>query len=200
HLRVGLAAGEPREARAAVEEAAGGAPEVGAELGGGLFVYALAVQDDAVVAEGAGDGHLAVADVGRHSAGVAVVRGAPAAAARGADADDLARLDRVVIDQALHLLAVDLHPEGTPGESAVDAPAGQDGPVGDGHVGGVAQHPDVLVVAEAAAVHAGPAGVAGQAEPLDPERPAGLGELDGDVARVGHDVDGVLAVGVPAAA
>src|SRR5690606_30370512 len=148
------------------------------------FVYALAVQGDAVVAEGAGDGHLAVADVGRHSAGVAVVRGAPAAAARGADADDLARLDRVVVDQPLHLLAADLHPEGPSGEAAVDAPAGQDGPVGDGHVGGVAQHPDVLVVAEAAPAHAGAARVAGEPEPFDPEGPAGLGELHGDVARV----------------
>ena len=89
---------------------------------------------------------------------------------------------------------------GRAGLAALDAPAGEDRAVGDGHEVGVLEHPDVLLVAEAAAVAPGAAGVDGQPEPLDDEREPALGELGRQVARVGHDVDGVLAVGVVAPA
>ena len=89
---------------------------------------------------------------------------------------------------------------GLPAEPALDAPAGQDRPVGDGHEVAVLEHPDVLLVAEAAAELARSPAVHRQRQRLDAEREARLGELGRQVPRVGHDVDGVLAVGVVAAA
>ena len=64
----------------------------------------------------------------------------------------------------------------------------------------VDERPIDLVVAQAAAALAGAAGVGGEAELLDEDREAVLGELGGLVARVGDDVDGVVAVGVVAPA
>jgi len=54
----------------------------------------------------------------------------------------------------------------------------------------------VLLVAEAAAVATGPAGVDAEAETFDEEREPALGELGRQVPRVGHDVDRVLTVRV----
>ena len=54
----------------------------------------------------------------------------------------------------------------------------------------------MLLVAEPAAVPPGAAGIDGQAEPLHDERKARLTELGRQIARIRHDVNGVLAVGV----
>ena len=62
----------------------------------------------------------------------------------------------------------------------------------------ILEHPDVLLVTQAAAVASGTAGILRQAELFDDEREAALGELGGQVPGIGHDVDGVLTVRVMA--
>src|SRR5690606_13910466 len=128
-IGVGAAAGEFGVAGAPVEEGDGAAfgAQPGAQGRRRLLVHGAAGEDHAVVPAGAFDGDLAVADVVGHPGRVAVQRVAPAAAPRRADADGLARLDRLVVDQALHLLAVDVDAEGASRAAAVDAPARQDG-------------------------------------------------------------------------
>ena len=64
----------------------------------------------------------------------------------------------------------------------------------------VGEGAELLQVAEPAPPRPGAAGVRREREPLDPDREARLGELDGEVLAVRHDVDDVGAVGVVAAA
>ena len=145
----------------------------------------------------------------RRSRSTSVVRSfervAPAAAAGRADADHLTGPDRLGVGERVDLTfvgatEVDGDAERHTGLASLDPPAGEDRAVGDAHEVRVLEHPDLLLVAEPTAVAPGAAGVDGQPEPLDDEREAALGELGRQVARVGHDVDGVLAVGVVAPA
>ncbi len=94
------------------------------------------------------------------SSGSRCERVAPAAAARRPDPDHLAGADRLGVGQRVDLALlgaarVDDDLERRAREPALDAPAGQDRPVRDGHEVAVLQHPDVLLVAEAAAELAG---------------------------------------------
>src|SRR5690606_33663003 len=98
-------------------------PHACAQGRGRLLVHGAVGEDHAVVVAGALDRDLAVADVGGHPGRVAVQGIAPASAAGRPDADDLARPDRVVVHQALHLLAVHVDAERPPRPAAVDAPA-----------------------------------------------------------------------------
>src|SRR5690606_6547544 len=124
---------------------------------------------------------------------------APAAAAGGDDAHRRAGLDRDSVGHAgiagLRSLPVD-HRDlvGEPRLAAVDAVAGEERPVGIGDQPALAESADLLVVAEAAAAEAGTAGILLEAELLDQDRIARLGELCRQVLRVGHDVDDVRAV------
>ena len=132
-------------------------------------------------------------------------RVAPAAAAGGPDADHLAGAHRLGVGQGVDLALVrsarvDGHLERPPGLAAATPQQARIDRSAMDMKCASSQHPDVLLVAEAAAVPPGAAGVDGQAEPLDQEREPRLGELGRQVARVGHHVDGVLAVGVVAAA
>ena len=115
-----------------------------------------------------------------------VERIAPAAAARRPDPDHLAGPHRLGVRERVDLplaraAGVDRHLERPPRAPAGDPPAGQDRAVGDRHERRVAEHPDVLLVAEPASIAARAAGVDGQPEPLDPQRKARLAELRRDV-------------------
>src|SRR5262245_52438057 len=161
--------------------------------------------DHTVVGQGALDRDLAPGDVAHDLFVRAVQWVAPAATAGGTDPDDLAGSYGLVVGQGIDgalvgPTGIDDDAERSAGPPAPYSPARQHRTVGDGHEARVAQHPDVLVVAESAAMASRTAGVHRQAQPLDHERPARLGELDRDVARVRDDVDGVLTVGVPAPA
>ncbi len=132
-------------------------------------------------------------------------RVAPPAAAGGADPDRLAGPHGLGVGERVdHALA---RPAGVDGDlersarlAAADAPAGQDRPVGDRHEVRVLEHPDVLLVAQPAPVPTRAAAVDREAQTLDHEGEPRLRELARQVAGVGHHVDGVLAVGVGAAA
>src|SRR5690606_33618180 len=129
----------------------------------------------------------------------------PAATAGGADPDDLAGPDELGIGQRVDVAliraaGIDRHLERRTGLAALDAPAGEDRAVRDGHEVRVLEHAQVLLVAQSAAVAPGATAVDGEPEALDDEREAALGELGRQVAAVGDDVDGVLTVGVVAAA
>ena len=160
---------------------------------------------DAVVASRSRPGDLSPGDVPEHQRHVAVQRISPAAPARGPDPDQRPGRHRLCVGERvcgpLILAAwVDHHLERTSGLPAVDPPAGQDRTVRDRHEVAVGEHPDDLLVAKAAAELPGPARVGRQPESLDDEREPGLGELGRQVPRVRDDMDGVLAVGVVAAA
>src|SRR5947209_6471716 len=78
--------------------------------------------------------------------------------------------------------------------SALQAPAAEDRAVGDGQKAGIAQDADLLAVAEAAAMLACTARIRRERQCLDPQRKSRFGELDRQVLRVRHDVNGVRPV------
>ena len=143
---------------------------------------------------------LALDDVAQDELGLALERIAPAAAAGRHDAHDLPRLHRLAVDESAEPLRraveVDGNAERLAGLAAGDAVAAEPHAVGGHDRVAIDEHAVVLVVPEPAAALPRAARVGAQAEPLDDDREAILGELRRLVPRVGHDVDRVVAVGV----
>src|SRR5439155_19154113 len=80
--------------------------------------------------------------------------------------------------------------------AALEAPAAEDRAIGHAEEVAVAEHPELLEVAEATASLPRPTRVRRERQPLDHQGKARLGELHGEVLAVGDDVDGVGAVGI----
>jgi hypothetical protein len=148
---------------------------------------------------------LALERVQRDQLGLALERVAPPAAASRLDAHERAGRDRLVVDEpgqdALAGAAgIDRDPEGRSRLAAAQAPARENGAVGDAQKRAVAEHAELLEIAEPAAPRAGAARIRRERQPFDHQRKPRLRELDRQVLAVGDDVDGVGAVGVVASA
>src|SRR5262249_40137540 len=162
-------------------------------------------QHDAVVFTRRARADLALEHVERHQLGLALERIAPTTAARRLHAHERAGGNGLVVHETgkhalVRAAGVDRHAERRARLAAAQAPAGEDRAIGDAQERGVAQDAKLLQVAEPSTAVARAAWGGGKREALDAERKARLAELGGQVLAVGHDVDRVGAVGIPASA
>ena len=95
---------------------------------------------------------------------------------------------------------IDGDPKWLAGASAFEPPTAQNRAIGHRQEHAVLQHADFLAVAQPATPFARPARIRGEAKRLDQQRKARLGELGRLIARVRHNVNGVIAIGIIAPA
>ena len=97
---------------------------------------------------------------------------------------------------------IDRDPKRLARATALQTPAAEDRAVGHRQEAGIAQDADLLAVAEATPTLACAAGIRRERQGLDPQGKSRLAELDRQVLRVRHDVNGVRPVspGPPARA
>src|SRR3954471_18137131 len=157
-------------------------------------------QHNAVIIARRGKRHFALGHVAQDQVRLACERVAPAAAAGGEHAHDLAGQHGFAIDEpaevARRTFDIDRHAEWKPGLAAVHTVAAEPHAIGRDDGAAVNQRAVMLFVAEPAAPLAGAARIRAQRELLDQQRKSRLGEFGRLVARIRHDVDGVVAVGV----
>src|SRR4029077_9073634 len=157
-------------------------------------------QHNAVIIARRGKRHFALDHVAQDQIRLARERVAPAAAAGGEHAHDLTGQHRFAIDQpaevARRTFDIDRQAERKPSLAAVHAVAAEPHAIGRDDGPAVHQRAVMLFVAEPAAPRAGAAGIRAQRELLDQQRKSRLGEFGRLIARVRHDVDGVVTVGV----
>src|ERR1700733_11068803 len=169
----------------------------------GIFAVSGKQHHAVVVARGR-KRDLALDHVALHEVRLALERLPPAPAAGRYHPHDLTVEYRLAVDEATqvvrHARGVDGDAERRAGLPAIEAIAAEPNAVGGDDGAAIDQRAIMLVVAEPAAALAGAAGIGAQRELLDQERKARLGEFGRLIARVGHDVNGIVAVGVIATA
>src|SRR5262249_16750807 len=213
HARPAFAAPHPSVARPAVDHRRRRSTlraQIGAQLCRRRRIELIAVggragaQHDAIIVPRRLIRHAALGHIALDQLRLALERITPAAAARRDHAHHLSGQDGLAVDQATEVarrpFEIDRDAERPSGPSAVDAVAAKPHPVGGDDGAAIHQRAVVLLVSQPAPPLAGAAGIRAQRELLDQQRKPRLGELGRLIARVRHDVNGVAAVGVVAAA